>query len=426
VFVRHGDLVALKMDASRERITAMRRVSPLAPLGELPFVSCWLAGALSASANWMLALSVPYLVYEMTDSTTWLGLAAVASNGPSVLASPLGGVWADRYPKRIVLLATLAVQVVVAASLFWTSDSGRLTVPVLLALAAGMGFASSAHLSAYQSFVAEIVPIRQIAPAYRLNAIQFNVSRAVGPAVAGFVLATGGPTIAFLVNTLAYLPLCAVLLFVRPRPLTRPIARQGVAADLVEGARAVWHDHRLRVAIATAAVVAVFGMSIHPLIAGLAKDVFRVGEQGLGILVSSIGVASVVMALATVWLGDRLKPSTTVWSGLLLYGAGLWVVAATDDFDIGVLGFAITGLAHVLVNVSLTTSVQIHVPEALRGRVTSLQLMAIIVSMPLGAQLGGLLAERVGLSTVVALYAGALVGYAGWASLRLDGLRDLD
>ena len=422
---RSGALENLESHLSEEAFAAPLQISPLAPLRELQFVSCWIAGALSASANWMLGLSVPYLVYEMTGSSAWLGFAAFASQGPAVIASPLGGLWADRFPKRVVLLLSLCVQIGVALSLYATSRADQLTVFALLGLAAAMGFGSATHLSAYQSFVAEIVPASQIGPAYRLNAIQFNVSRAVGPAVAGFVLAQWGPTTAFLVNALAYLPLALVLLFIQPRSLERSLP-ESLLSDLRAGARVVWQDRRLRVAISTTTITAVFGMGIQPLIAGLAKDVFRVGEQGLGLLVSSIGLAAVVTALATVWIGDRVRRSSLVQWGFLLYGLGLWVVAATDDFRFGVLGFAITGLAHVLVNVSITTSVQIHVSEAFRGRVTSLQLMSIIVSMPIGAQIGGLLASVHGLSSVVGLYGSVLMGYLLWARLRMDGLRDLD
>jgi MFS family permease len=403
----------LDKQSEPERIAALVHPAPLAPLRELPFVSCWISGALSSSANWMLSLSVPFLVYELTSSTTWLGIAAVASNAPSIVASPMGGLWADRF------------QITIALALYLTSASGQLTASRLILLAAAMGFASSTHLSAYQAFIGEIVPIEQIAPAYRLSAIQFNLSRAIGPAVAGFVLAQWGPSIAFLVNAVGYLPLAGVLLFIRSHPLPRSEAR-GVLAELSEGARVAWLDPRLRRALVTTTVTATFGMSIYPLIAGLAKDVFQVGEQGLGLMVSSIGAASVVTAIGVVWLGDALRRSPMVRIGLVLYGIGLWVVASTTEFSVGVLGFAITGLAHVLVNVSVTTSVQIHVASELRGRVTSLQLMSIIVSMPIGAQLGGLLAEAIGLSAVVALYGTMLVAYSAWAQLRMDRLHDLD
>ena len=380
---------------------------------------------MSASANWMLSLSVPFLVYEFTGSTAMLGLAAVASNAPAIIASPLGGVWADRYSKRMVLLISLAVQIALAFTLYSISRSGQITVPILLGLAAAMGFASQVNLSAYQAFVAEIVSPRQIARAYRLNALQFNASRAIGPAVAGFVLAQWGPTMAFLINGLAYLPLFLVLIFVRPRALERGPSLRIVAA-LVEGAKVSWQDPRLRLALMTVSFSSVFGMSAQALMAGLAKDVFGVGEQGLGLLVSSIGIAAVVTAIATVWLAEDMLRSTMVRTGLLVYGLGMWVVAATDLFVFGLIGFAITGFAHVLVNVSVTTAIQVHVPESLRGRVTSLQLMGIIVSMPIGAQMGGLLAESIGLSAVIGVYGSALILYAAWGHLQMDGLRALD
>lgn len=373
----------------------------------------------------MLNLSIPYLVYELTDSPSMLGLSAVAANAPSIIASPLGGVWADRYSKRVVLLLSLAVQIAIAFGLYSVSRSDQITVPTLLGLAAAMGFASQVNLSAYQAFVAEIVSPRQIAAAYRLSAIQFNASRAIGPAVAGFVLAQWGPTTAFMINGLAYLPLVVVLLLIKPRALERGPNKRIIPA-LVEGAQVAWRDPRLRLALATVSVCSVFGMSIQSLMAGLAKDVFRVDEQGLGLLVSAIGISAVLTAIATVWLAEGMTRSSMVRVGLLVYGLGMCVVAATDVFAVGLIGFAITGFAHVLVNVSVTTAIQVHVPEALRGRVTSLQLMGIIVSMPIGAQLGGLLAESIGLSAVVGLYGAALIVFGIWGALRLDGMRALD
>ncbi len=388
-------------------------------------MACFVTGTLAASGNWMLSLSVPYLVYEMTGSTSWLGVSAVASGLPALIASPLGGVFADRYSKRALLLVFGSLQVVLALTLFQMSRAGALDIGMLIALATAMGFASSTQTSVYQSFVAEIVPARQISAAYRLNAIQFNVSRAIGPALAGLVLHRWGATTAFLVNAIAFAPLLCVLSVIGSRDVTRSIATS-VFGEIAEGARLVWRDHRLRLAVLTGAFCSMFGMSIYSLAAGLAKDVFRVDEAGLGLLVSSVGVMSFLTAILVVSVGDRIKRSTLVTTGLVIYGLGLWTVAATNVFAIGMIGFGITGVAHVMVNVSVTTSVQTYVPPEFRGRVTSFQLMGIMLALPIGAQLGGLVADYTGLPTVIAAFGGLQIGYAIWAKLRLDGLRAID
>ncbi len=400
-------------------------MGPLTPFRERRFLACFLTGTLAASGNWMLSLSVPFLVYELTRSASWLGVAAVASGLPSLVASPVGGVFADRYSKRALLLISGGIQVVLALVLFAASRAGMLDIGLLLGLAVAMGFASSTQTSVYQSFVAEVVPARQISAAYRLNAIQFNVSRAIGPALAGLVLHRFGATTAFLVNALAFAPLLVVLALIRTRAVERSIATS-VVGEILEGARLAWRDPRLRLAVVTGAFCSMFGMSIYSLAAGLAKDVFRVDEAGLGLLVSSVGVMSFLTAILAVGLGDKIKRSTLVVSGLVVYGLGLWIVAATDVFAIGMIGFGITGIAHVMINVSVTTTVQTYVPPAFRGRVTSFQLMGIMLALPIGAQLGGLAADFVGLPTVVAAFGSLQIGYGIWAKLRMDGLRAID
>ncbi len=400
-------------------------VGPFTPFRERRFVACFLTGTLAASGNWMLSLSVPYLVYEMTSSTSWLGVSAVASGLPALIASPVGGVFADRYSKRALLLISGSIQVVLALSLFAMSRAGALDIGRLIALATAMGFASSMQTSVYQSFVAEIVPARQISAAYRLNAIQFNVSRAIGPAMAGLVLHRWGATTAFLVNALAFAPLLCVLALIDTRSITRSIATS-VLGEIAEGALLAWRDHRLRLAVLTGTLCSMFGMSIYSLAAGLAKDVFHVDEAGLGLLVSSVGVMSFLTAIVAVSVGDRIKRSTLVTSGLVIYGLGLWTVAATEIFEIGMIGFGITGIAHVMVNVSVTTTVQTYVPPEFRGRVTAFQLMGIMLALPIGAQVGGLIADYAGLPVVVAAFGGMQIGFAIWAKLRLDGLRAID
>ncbi|MEM9177137.1 MAG: MFS transporter [Myxococcota bacterium] len=402
-----------------------RAVGPLTPFRSAPFLATWTTGAFSSSANWMMSLAVPVLVWSLTESVTLVGSAAAAANLPAFVGSPLGGVWADRYPKRFVLLAALSAQVGLAFALYRASQRPDLTVSWLLSLTAANGLASSINLSAYQALVAEIVPERAVRPAYRLNAIQFNASRAIGPAVAGWVLAGWGAPTAFLVNAFAHLPLILTLFLIRPRLVPRTETTH-VVREILEAARVTARIPALRTSLITIVASSAFGMSIQQLAKGLTEQVFHVGDAELGMLVASIGLFAVATSVALAFLGERFRGSVLVRGGLVLYGAGLLVVAATGEFLVALVGFAITGLAHVLVNISVTMAIQSHVPDAYRGRVTSLQLMAIILSMAFGAQLGGALGDLVGLPLVVGGYGTALVVFAAVGHLRMDRLHALD
>ena len=398
---------------------------PLSPFRERAFLATWTSGALSSSANWMLTLSVPVLVWELTESASMLGTAAVAANLPALLGSPLGGVWADRYSKRIVLLAALVVQIALAFALYRASLRPDLTVPMLLALTTANGLASSVNLSAYQALVADVVPTHAVRPAYRLQAILFNASRAIGPAVAGWVLGNWGAPTAFLVNAFAHLPLIFVLLAIRPRRVERAETSNALR-EIFEGLRTTWQSPALRVSLVTVATSAAFGMSVQQLGKGLTEQVFHVDDTGLGLLVASIGVFAVISSVALAFAGDVLRGSVLVRGGLLIYGAGLFIVAATPIFEVALVGFAITGIAHVLVNISVTMAIQSHVPDAYRGRITSLQLMAIILSNAFGAQLGGALGDLVGLPFVVGAYGVALIAFAAIAQWGMGRLHALD
>jgi len=397
----------------------------LAPLREWGFTTCWLAGILAHSAQWMQSIAVPFIVYQLTESATWLGLAAVAGQAPALLASPLGGVLADRYSRRAILLITLAIKIAVACGFCALYNLDLLTPERMVALLIIGGFSATVHITCWQAFVAQLVPPDLIAQTYRLNAIQFNLSRAVGPAMAGIVLSTFGAGVAFAVNAAALVPMVIAIIAVRPRALTTPPPVSPMRAFMT-GAKTAFAHRGLVVPIATAAFLSVFGQGLHPLMAGLAADVFQVGEQGFGMLMSSVGVASVVTAVSVVFFGDRALRSHQASVGLFVYALGILTVGATDDYTVGLIGFAVTGVAHVLVHIHTTTALQLHLDDELRGRVTSIYLLGIIASIPLGAQVGGLLGDQIGLQNVVGLYGAAVLGYALYAHFFLDRLSDLD
>lgn len=408
-----------------ERKSSPARPSPLEPLRHRQYAACWLTGILAHGASWMQSITVPFLVFEMTGSAAWLGAAAVAGQAPALIGNPIGGVLADRYSRRGILLAALSVKCAVAFGLWalWSNDA--LSLAPILGLLALNGLGATIYAACWSSFAPQLVPKAALASVYRVNSIQINLSRAAGPALAGWVLAAFGPGTAFLVAAICYAPFAVALALARPRPIPVEL-HAGTLRALLAGVRAIREHRGLAVPLVTAAVVSIFGAGLQGLTAGLAADVYGVGAEGLGWLVSSMGIACVLTGIVVALLGERVARSTTATIGIAAYASGAILAGATDLYAVGLAGYAIIGIGHVTLYVSCATSLQLNLREELRGRVTSLYMMGIFLGMPLGSQVGGLLADQVGLATVMTAYGAALLLYLGIARTWLRGFADLD
>ncbi len=380
---------------------------------------------ISHSANWMQSLTVPVVVLELTGSQTWLGIAAIAGQIPALVFGPVGGLVAERYSRKHIILLSMFVQMLAALTLAAMWWGGLMTAPRVLPVLVVAGVASALFITAWQSFVPLLVPPHALASAYRLNSVQFTFSRALGPAIAGFVLELYGPGVAFLANGLSYLiPLAAVALS-RPRAVP-PTEPSNPLRELTDGMRKVPTHPALWMPVLTTTCVGLFAQSIQPLNAGIARDVFEVGKIELGLMGAAFGASSLIMSVALALIGDRVRRSAMAQAGLLVYALGLMVVGATTSFQVGLIGYLIMGMSHVMVQVNISTSMQIHVDERFRARVTSIYLTGLIAAIPVGALIGGLIGDWIGLQATVRIFAGMLGLYALITLLFFHGLRPLD
>ena len=190
--------------------------------------------------------------------------------------------------------------------------------------------------------------------------------------------------------------------------------------------RTVSQSRALAVPVLTGGVVAVFGSGIQPLVAGLASDVYRVDAVGYGWLVSAMGISSAIAGLLLAAINERARRSTLVYLGFLVYGAGAVLAGVTTSYPVALGAFLLLGIGHSFVYVCCATALQLRLSEEVRGRVTALHMTAIFVGMPVGAQVGGLLGDLLGLPTVLVAYGTILAAYALTSGITLRGFADLD
>ncbi len=384
-----------------------------------------MSALISNSANWLQVVVVPLILYDLTESNTWLGTAALASSLPAVVLTPLAGVLADRVSRRIVLLVTQSIQAV-TASLFlilWTQDS--LTAGAILALQFISGLAVGVQVPTWQSFVPTLVRRDLLLDAIRLNSVQFTASRALGPMTAGLILVTIGNGGAFLINAITFFAVIGALVVVRPVEPPSPASTEPLRRQFQEGWSYVRAHASLRQACFTGFVVSLCGQSLVMLTAGLAEEVYR-DENRQSWLVASVGFGSMLSAGYILTRSDRVRRSTMCLVALTFYVASLALLAATAIYPVGLAAFFIMGGAHLAVATAVNSSTQAQVPDRLRGRVLSIYLLGVMVGVPIGALLWGYIGDRAGLRVSIALCAAGLGGFLAVCVTRFGRLRALD
>jgi MFS family permease len=397
-----------------------------ASLRHRDFALFWSAGLISNTGAWMQNITVPYVLYQLTHSTTWLGVSAFASFFPALVMGPLAGTVADRHSRRTVLLITQSILMVVAFSLWWFWVSGNATPGIILAHLLVAGVTGGINIASWQAFVPQLVPEEDLLNAVRLNSMQFTGARAFGPALGGLVLARFGPSSAFMVNAVTFLLVIGALLLVRPRPAA-PIGQGSrVLAQFRDGLRYVRARRALALAVATITLTSLCGSAVVQLAPAIAHVEFHVGKAAYGLLVAMFGTGAVVGALVQAFVGDRVRRSRMTVLGLVGFSLGVVLLGASPSYVLGLASLLAMGVAYLAVSVSLNTAIQARVTESYRGRVLSIYLMGLMAGVPVGALIEGKVAELVGLRAAV-IGAGVFqAAFAAVAAMVGQGYTALD
>ena len=386
----------------------------------------WIGGVLTNNGRWNQYVASYFVVYQLTESAAWVGMAGFSSFIPMLVTNPLAGYVSDRFDRRRVLLATNALNAAVAATLAVAWGSGVRSIGVWMALLLVGGTFYGIQLPTWQSFVAECVPRRHLRNAITLNSIQFNAARTVGPAVGGLLIGTFGPGWALAVAAASYGPVLVALLRIDPSALHRP----GQAAAPSSGRASVVGEYRasiryvrgkpgIRAAIITVALISTAGQPIVQQIVVFAEEVFEVSPFWFGMLGSAQGIGALISAPLVAGELSRLRRSRIQLFATTGYGLAIVLFALAPSFWLGYVGLGLIGAMHLTSATNLNSTVQLQVDDAFRGRVMAIYLMGVLGLAPFANLLMGWLISVFGPRPVVTLSLFLVIG--GGLALQATG-----
>jgi len=401
-------------------------MTTVAPLRIRRFRTLWLASIFSNVGSFLQAVAASWLMLQLTDSATWVGLMAASSTLPLLFLSLAAGAVADMFDRRWVLVIAQITMGASAAAMAILTTMDRITPGTLLALGLMLGTGLAFNLPAWQATVPDLVPRGMVASAVALNSVAFNVARAVGPALGGLIIVVAGPELAFGLNALSYLGVIIVLIAlarVMPTPDREETSMVNAIALGVRFARFTPTFRRLLNLAALFAATSAVVQSILP----NRTDELGGGAAEYGILLGAMGLGALGGAFSRRRISERLGRLTLPVS-IGLFSTTTVAIGVSPDMAWAVASLLAAGVAWVWTLATLNATAQLMSPEWVRGRAMSLYTLSFVGVLPLGSILAGWIADRIGADGAYILLGlvGIAVGLVVAPALRIPSLGDVE
>ncbi|HEY6533210.1 MAG TPA: MFS transporter [Acidimicrobiales bacterium] len=368
------------------------------------FSLVWSAALLSSTGSYLQSLTVPVVVYQITGSGLWLGLAGFLAFFPMVFVAPLAGTLSDRFSRRSMLLVVSCAQFVITTILWLVWVAGWRSIGVILVLLTVSAIAGGFQAPTFQAFVSELVPRRHLLNAVTLISAQFNAARAFGPALGGIVLATLGPSWCFFLNALTFLVQALALGFVRLAPRIRAAldGRPRVVAEMMDAVRYVRTEPGILGCLFLVFAIGMLGGPIAQLLVVFTEDVFGVSDAAYGLLAACNGTGAILAVPIIAGPGTRLPRSTLITAAAFTLGTCVIVLGISPNIWVAGVALLFYGAAYFGMGSGLQTIIQMQVTEAMRGKAMALYVMVLTLGMPIGTLLEGWLVDVIGVQATVA------------------------
>ena len=386
----------------------------------------WTGAFVSTIGTWMQKVAQNWLVLTLTGSASafYLGLDAFLGELPILLLTLVGGVIADRHDRRQLLLTSQYIQMTTALTLAALVYFDAIRVWHVLALSVVTGLAQAFGGPAHQSLMPSLVDKKDLPNAIAFNSIQFNLARVIGPLLAGAALAAFGMVACFALNGLSFLAVIAALLSLHVRH-TPSVSSTRLRQELFTGLAFV-RTHPALAGLPLLGFAATFlGNPLLTFLPVFARDVFGGDVAEYTRLMACAGAGAVTGALVVAWFGRFPRMGLAVLTGQIVFGLLIVLFAVTRVLWLNAILLFATGACMVMVFSTLSSLVQLHAPNEMRGRVMSIYMVAFRGGMPLGSLAAGWLANTISAPRVLVINGLLLVAVAAWFLLNRHGVREL-
>jgi predicted MFS family arabinose efflux permease len=401
---------------------AEKRGSAWSPLRNGTFRVLWLVVFASNVGLWMQTVGAQWLLVHRAQAALLVPLVQVADQLPDLLFGVVGGVFADIFDRRRLLIAVQLVMGLICAALTVLTRAGHMPPALLLAFTFVLGTGSVLTGPAYQSLIPDLVPRSEIPAASALGSININLARAVGPAIAGVLISLTGVSGVFALDA-ASLFLYALVVALRRLPSRAAGSDQGsFLLALSSGTRYVRYAPVVRRMLVRLAVFLVPGSALWALLPLIATERLGLGASGYGLLLAALGIGAVAGAFLLPAIRARLRPNTLIAAASGLYAGALVVVVVTHVPAVTLVVLLPAGVAWIAFLSSMNAWLQLFLPTWVRARGISVYLTVLFGSQAIGALLWGAVASRAGLVSTFLIAAGLMA--AGAATIAVWPLID--
>ena len=360
---------------------------------------------LSVVGIWVQRLSLGWHAWQLSESAFIVGLVAAAQYLPLLLLTPFFGVFADQYKPRIGAIVMHVILMCVALILSFLTFMESMDVKYLVILSLFYGVANSAYSPIRLALIPVLVPSSQFSSAVAITSAGFNLSRFLGPGIAGFIVTFYGLGFAYFINAITFLPVIFALLIIKiPLVKSKSKLPESYFQKIREGFRYTYNHELIRNVILIAGISSFFGRGIIELLPAFAVTIFSGGSDTLAKLMAASGFGAVIASLIymTGILDLRLRQAV-LYGG---YGMAIscMLFAITENISLGIVIVALIGFFITFVAVGSQSQVQVKVANELRGRVSSLWTIIVLGGPALGSLVAGLLVNEFGAQPTVIVF----------------------